>query len=56
MNSSQQPSMLTQQNYMNNPQNNEVQMLLQQQQELQNKINSLQRNANVDRWDRLILI
>ena len=48
MNSSQQPSMLTQQNYMNNPQNNEVQMLLQQQQELQNKINSIQRNANVD--------
>ena len=42
-----QNSMLTQQSYMNNPQNNQVQMLLKQQEELQNQINNIQRNSNV---------
>jgi len=43
-----QNSMLTQQSYMNNPQNNQVQMLLKQQEELQNQINNIQKHSNVD--------
>lgn len=42
----QQNTMLTQQSYMNSPNGSEVQMLLKQQQELQNKINNFQKQSN----------
>ena len=45
-NPNQQNAMLTQQSYMNSPNGNEVQMLLKQQQELQNKINNIQKQSN----------
>lgn len=43
----QQNSMLTQQSYMNTPSGNDVQMLLKQQQELQSKINNIQKQSNI---------
>lgn len=43
----QQNTMLTQQSYMNSPNGSEVQMLLKQQQELQNKINNFQKQSNI---------
>lgn len=42
----QQNTMLTQQSYMNSPNGSEVQMLLKQQQELQDKINNFQKQSN----------
>jgi hypothetical protein len=47
-------SMLTQQSYMNSPSGNDVQDLLKQQQELQNKINNLQKQSNISQVNQNI--